>query len=108
MLFFPTQGQTCHAYCTFCFRWPQFALNEYKFAMKEADAMVKYLKANPKITDVLFTGGDPAVMKTRFFEEYFNALLNADMPHFRNIRIGTKSWLTGHIVLQPMRMLTIC
>ena len=28
MLFFPTQGQTCHAYCTFCFRWPQFALND--------------------------------------------------------------------------------
>jgi L-lysine 2,3-aminomutase len=24
MLFFPNQGQTCHAYCTFCFRWPQF------------------------------------------------------------------------------------
>ena len=24
MLFFPAAGQTCHAYCTFCFRWPQF------------------------------------------------------------------------------------
>ncbi len=91
MLFFPTQGQTCHAYCTFCFRWPQFALNEFKFAMKEADTMVEYLKANPQITDVLFTGGDPAVMKTRFFEAYFNALLEADIPHLRNIRIGTKS-----------------
>jgi KamA family protein len=91
MLFFPSQGQTCHAYCTFCFRWPQFALNEYKFAMKEADTMVKYLKASPKITDVLFTGGDPAVMKTRFFEHYINALLDADIPHLKNIRIGTKS-----------------
>ncbi len=91
MLFFPSQGQTCHAYCTFCFRWPQFALNEFKFAMKEADLLVRYLKANPKITDVLFTGGDPAVMKTRFFEYYFNALLAADIPHLRNIRIGTKS-----------------
>lgn len=91
MLFFPTQGQTCHAYCTFCFRWPQFALNEFKFAMKEADAMVDYLKANPQITDVLFTGGDPAVMKTRFFETYFNALLDADIPNLKNIRIGTKS-----------------
>ena len=91
MLFFPTQGQTCHAYCTFCFRWPQFALNEFKFAMKEADQMVEYLKANPFITDVLFTGGDPAVMKTKFFEQYFNALLEADIPNLRNIRIGTKS-----------------
>ena len=23
-LFFPSQSQTCHAYCSFCFRWPQF------------------------------------------------------------------------------------
>ena len=22
VLFFPSQGQTCHAYCTYCFRWP--------------------------------------------------------------------------------------
>lgn len=91
MLFFPSQGQTCHAYCTFCFRWPQFALNEFKFAMKEADIMISYLRENPKITDLLFTGGDPAVMKTRLFEGYFNALLDAGIPHLRNIRIGTKS-----------------
>jgi KamA family protein len=91
ILFFPSQGQTCHAYCTFCFRWPQFALNDFKFAMKEADQMVDYMKANPHITDVLFTGGDPAVMKSKFFENYFNALLEADIPHLKNIRIGTKS-----------------
>ena len=24
VLFFPAQGQTCHSYCTFCFRWAQF------------------------------------------------------------------------------------
>ena len=24
VLFFPQQGQTCHAYCTYCFRWAQF------------------------------------------------------------------------------------
>lgn len=91
MLFFPTQGQTCHAYCTFCFRWPQFALNEFKFAMKEADTLVRYLRAHPEITDVLFTGGDPAVMKTRFFEMYFDALAEARLPNLKNIRIGTKS-----------------
>jgi KamA family protein len=91
MLFFPTQGQTCHAYCTFCFRWPQFALNDFKFAMKEADLMVSYLREHPEITDVLFTGGDPAIMKTKFFEYYFNALLDADIPHLKTIRIGTKA-----------------
>lgn len=91
LLFFPTQGQTCHAYCTFCFRWPQFAMNDFKFSMKETDILINYLKANPKITDVLFTGGDPAVMKTTIFETYFNAILKAKIPHLKNIRIGTKS-----------------
>ena len=91
MLFFPSQGQTCHAYCTFCFRWPQFALNDFKFSMNEADKMVEYLKAHPEITDILFTGGDPGVMRTKVFETYFNAILEADLPNLRMIRIGTKS-----------------
>ena len=24
VVFFPSRGQMCHAFCTFCFRWPQF------------------------------------------------------------------------------------
>jgi hypothetical protein len=24
MLYFPSHGQTCHSYCTYCFRWAQF------------------------------------------------------------------------------------
>lgn len=59
--------------------------------MKEADLMVRYLKAHPEISDVLFTGGDPAIMKTKFFEYYFNALLDANIPNLKTIRIGTKS-----------------
>lgn len=91
MLFFPSQGQTCHAYCTFCFRWSQFALQDTKFAMKEADLMVRYLRAHPEISDVLFTGGDPAVMKTKFFRHYLEAIIDADLPGVKTIRIGTKA-----------------
>lgn len=91
MLFFPSQGQTCHNYCTFCFRWSQFGMKDHKFAMKEASKMVEYLRENPQITDVLFTGGDPAIMKTKIFENYFNALLDAELPNLQTIRIGTKS-----------------
>ena len=33
VLLFPSQGQTCHAYCTFCFRWAQFVgLDAYEVA----------------------------------------------------------------------------
>ena len=102
MLFFPTQGQTCHAYCTFCFRWPQFTgLSELKFAMKQSNLVVSYLKENPSITDVLFTGGDPMVMKTTVFEKYINALLAADLPQLKTLRIGTKS-----LSFWPYRYLT--
>lgn len=92
LLFFPSQGQTCHAYCTFCFRWPQFTgIDDLKFASMQADLMVSYLKQHPEITDVLFTGGDPLVMRTKMLAPYIEALLQADLPHLRSIRIGTKA-----------------
>ncbi len=102
MLFFPTQGQTCHAYCTFCFRWPQFVgMGELKFAMKQSDLMIEYLKQHPDITDILFTGGDPLVMKTKVLESYINPLLEADLPNLKCIRIGTKA-----LAFCPQRFLT--
>jgi KamA family protein len=92
MLFFPTQGQTCHAYCTFCFRWPQFSgIDELKFAMKQVDLIIEYLRQNPQISDLLFTGGDPMVMKSTMFEQYIDAILAADIPTLKTIRIGTKT-----------------
>ena len=92
ILFFPKQGQTCHAYCSFCFRWPQFVgMEDLKFAMKEIDILIKYIKAHPEITDLLFTGGDPMIMKTKIFKQYIDAILEADIPHLRTIRIGSKA-----------------
>lgn len=92
VLFFPSQGQTCHAYCTFCFRWPQFVgMDEWKFAMKETELLVKYLKEHPEVTDVLFTGGDPMIMKNKIFTNYIDVLLDADLPNLQTIRIGTKA-----------------
>lgn len=92
VLFFPSQGQTCHAYCTFCFRWPQFVgLSELKFAMKEADLLVEYLKQHKEVTDVLFTGGDPMTMSAKILASYIEPLLDEGLEHIQTIRIGTKS-----------------
>jgi len=91
-LFFPSQSQTCHAYCTFCFRWPQFVgMDEMKFAMREGEQLVQYLKEHPEISDVLFTGGDPMIMKASMFSVYTAALLDAKLPNLKTIRIGTKA-----------------
>jgi L-lysine 2,3-aminomutase len=92
VLFFPSQGQTCHAYCTFCFRWPQFSgMNELKFATKEIDLLLKYLRLHKEVTDVLFTGGDPMVMLASCLKSYIQPLLDPAYDHIRSIRIGTKA-----------------
>jgi len=92
VLFFPSQGQTCHAYCSFCFRWPQFVgMDEMKFAMKETDLLVRYLKEHREVTDILFTGGDPMVMKAKILKTYIEPLLDDSLYNLQTIRIGTKS-----------------
>lgn len=102
VLFFPTQGQTCHAYCTFCFRWSQFSgISGLKFAMKESDLLLKYLRQNRQVTDVLFTGGDPMVMSGNLLEKYIVPLLSPEFDHIRTIRIGSKS-----LAYWPYRYLT--
>jgi KamA family protein len=102
VLFFPGQGQTCHAYCTFCFRWPQFVgIDELKFASKQAEHLVKYISDNPEVTDVLFTGGDPLIMKTKLLETYVRPLLESNLKNLRHIRIGTKA-----LAYWPYRFLT--
>ena len=92
VLFFPSQGQTCHAYCSYCFRWAQFVGDaDLKFASREADQLVNYVRDNPQVSSVLFTGGDPMVMKTSVLRRYIEPLLTADLPNLHSIRIGTKA-----------------
>lgn len=91
VLFFPSQSQTCHAYCTFCFRWPQFiGMSDVKFASREVEKLVSYVQQNEEITDILFTGGDPMIMTAKNLAGYIEPLLSADLPNLINIRIGTK------------------
>ena len=93
VLFFPSQGQTCHAYCTFCFRWPQFVgMEGLKFAMREGELLRDYVEAHPDVSDILFTGGDPLIMKTRILRGYIEPLLEPGRAeNISTIRIGSKA-----------------
>lgn len=93
VLFFPSSGQTCHSYCTFCFRWPQFTgMDELKFAMRETELLQRYLERHQEATDLLFTGGDPMIMKYKVFRQYIEPFLAEDnQTNIQTIRIGTKS-----------------
>ena len=100
VLFFPNRGQTCHAYCTFCFRWAQFVgPKELRFGTDDTELVGSYLKAHPEVTDVLITGGDPLIMKTRVLRRYIEPLLKIE--HLTSIRIGSKA-----VAYWPQRFVT--
>src|SRR5690625_1911998 len=102
VLFFPSQGQVCHSYCTFCFRWAQFVGDkELRFASNEAEQLHAYLRQDARISDLLLTGGDPMVMRTRHLEGYLEPMLQDSLAHVQTIRIGTKS-----LTFWPQRYVT--
>jgi len=93
ILFFPKRSQTCHAYCTYCFRWAQFlGKQDIRFAATTTDELIAYLRQHPAITDVLITGGDPMMMKTPVLARYIEPLLGVEQVS--SIRIGTKALAT--------------
>ncbi|MCO5993050.1 KamA family radical SAM protein [Actinoallomurus rhizosphaericola] len=90
VLFFPKQGQTCHAYCTYCFRWAQFVGEpDLKMAGDDVDRLKRYLLAHPEVTSVLFTGGDPMIMGEPVLRRYVEPLL--ELEQLESIRIGSKA-----------------
>ncbi|MBF9073703.1 KamA family radical SAM protein [Streptacidiphilus fuscans] len=100
LLFFPRQGQTCHAYCSYCFRWPQFVGEpDLKMASGDAEALRSYVASHPELTSVLITGGDPLIMSSSVLARYVEPLL--DIPHLESVRIGTKA-----LSYWPHRVLT--
>jgi KamA family protein len=103
VLFFPRQGQTCHAYCTYCFRWAQFVDEpEMKMATDDVETLVSYLSVHREVTSVLITGGDPMIMGEAVLRRYIEPLLRDQrLEHIETIRIGTKS-----LAYWPQRFVT--
>ncbi len=93
VLFFPRQGQTCHAYCTYCFRWAQFVDEpSLKMATDDITTLVEYLAEHEEVTNVLLTGGDPMIMGESVLRRYIEPLItDPRLNHIESIRIGTKS-----------------
>ncbi|HEV2373744.1 MAG TPA: lysine 2,3-aminomutase [Streptosporangiaceae bacterium] len=92
VLVFPKQGQTCHAYCTYCFRWAQFVDEPgLKMAVADIGKVCDYLRVHREVTSALITGGDPMIMGSSVLRRYVEPLLGPGMEHLESIRIGSKS-----------------
>jgi L-lysine 2,3-aminomutase len=92
VLVFPAQGQTCHSYCGYCFRWAQFVGPAgLRQALHDPAELCGYLARHHEVTDVLFTGGDPMIMKTPLLRRWVEALSDPRLAHVRVLRFGTKA-----------------
>lgn len=93
VLFFPSESQYCHSYCTYCFRWAQFVgCSDLQFASNDLEQLMSYLRRNKSVTDLLITGGDPMVLNSRQLARYLYPIANdVTLDHVQNIRIGSKS-----------------
>lgn len=83
--------KTCHAYCSYCFRWIAFNNTEVQSytSYKDPNTPVEYLKENPEINEALFTGADPLTLTADKIKLYVDPLLEIDSV--KTIRFNTKA-----------------
>jgi len=80
-------NEVCGSYCRYCFRKRLF-MRHNEEATNDVSEGLAYVAANPAVTNVLLTGGDPLLLSTPRLVEIFDAL--RAIPHVRIIRIGSK------------------
>jgi lysine 2,3-aminomutase len=90
VLFMPTS--TCAGHCQYCFR--QDVLSEAHAGGRtsvgsELDKLVAYVESQPRVTEVLLSGGDPMTLPYRDLEVLLDRL--RALPQLRSIRIHTRA-----------------
>ena len=91
---------TCAQICVYCQRnWEiEGVLSEDAMAPPEKiEAALNWFEEHPAVSEVLITGGDPALLSNMHLRSLFNRF--ADIPHIKRIRLGTRV-----PVVLPMRM----
>ncbi len=81
---------TCAVYCRYCTRSRIVGDGEPSKPMSREnfEKVYEYLKEHTEVRDVLISGGDPLMLKTKTLEYYIKKLRS--LEHIEVIRIGTK------------------
>ncbi|MCG7845226.1 MAG: KamA family radical SAM protein [Methanomassiliicoccales archaeon] len=91
---------TCAQICVYCQRnWEiDGVLSPDAMASQEKiDKAIEWFQEHPSVSEVLVTGGDPAVLSNGALRKLMRRL--AEMPHIRRVRMGTRT-----PVVLPMRV----
>lgn len=109
VLVFPSQGQTCHSYCGYCFRWSQFVGNaDIRQAASDISRVVSYLSGSPAVTDVLFTGGDPMIMNATVLDRWVAPCSTRPWSASARSDSAPRPFPTGRPVSPPTATPTTC
>ncbi|MDW7644140.1 MAG: KamA family radical SAM protein [Desulfuromonadales bacterium] len=83
---------TCATYCRFCTRKRKVGCPSMRVSFHEVLDGIAYIARNPKVRDVLLSGGDPLMMSDLLLEDILGRL--RAIPHVEIIRIGTRMPVT--------------
>ena len=83
--------RTCHSYCNYCFRWILFGDRavQQNSGYTDPQTPVAWLKANPQVTDCLFTGADPLIVNAKNLQKFIDPVLAIDSV--KVIRLSSKA-----------------
>lgn len=82
LLFFTT---SCKVHCRFCFRRDVIGMPR----PADIEGCLKYLREHPEISEVIFTGGDPAVFSEEFLEQILPRI--GEISHIKFVRFHTRA-----------------
>lgn len=78
----------CAVYCRFCFRREMVGPGGDALTPEDRENALQYIRANPQIREVIFTGGDPLVLKAGMLRAWLDDL--EAIPHVEVLRIHTR------------------
>jgi KamA family protein len=83
----------CAMYCTHCLRIAHIGKKDRMYSDTAYEEALNYIRDNPRIRDVLITGGDALVLPNKIIKKILNALDSID--HLKVKRLGTRIPVTA-------------
>ncbi|MFO7731879.1 MAG: radical SAM protein, partial [Spirochaetia bacterium] len=78
---------SCPVYCRFCFRKHKDTRNQTAPTVEDVDEAIEYIRASPRIKEIVLTGGEPLLNK-RTLTRAVEGLKT--IPHIQTIRIASR------------------
>lgn len=100
-----TPIHVCAVYCRFCFRKEKLAKGTVTLTPSELETAFTYVQNHPEIWEVIFSGGDPFLLKPNLLQSYLQRLKMIE--HVEVIRFHTRVPLVDPKRITPTFIATL-